>query len=51
MEEVRNEAIIMERRKMAIKMINKGILSLEDIAAYCELTLAEVEELANKKSA
>ena len=50
-EDMLEEAILKERRKMAVKMIEKGNFSFEDIAALCELTIEEVEALANKKSA
>ena len=49
--EIRRKTILEEHNKMAIKMIKKGDFSFEDIAALCELTIEEVEALANKKSA
>ena len=51
LEENRRETILEEHRKMAIKLINNGDFPFEKIAELCELTIEEVEELANKKSA
>ena len=50
-EDLMREAILQEHRKQAIKLINNGDFSFEKIAELCELTIEEVEELANKKSA
>ena len=51
MEEMRNEAVLEDRRRQAVKMLAKGKLSHEDIADYCELSLDEIKTLAQEKSA
>ena len=51
MEEMRNEAVLEDRRRQAVKMLEKGRLSHEDIADYCELSLDEIKALAQEKSA
>ena len=50
-EDLMEETILQEHRKIAIDMIKKEKFSFEDIADLCKLTIEEVEELARKKSA
>lgn len=51
MDEVRNEGIMKAKRENALRMIQDGILSYEKIAQYTELSMEEVKELAEQKSA
>ncbi|MCM1287750.1 MAG: hypothetical protein NC240_05520 [Clostridium sp.] len=52
MEDMRNEAIqkaeLNKAKKMAIRMIKAGKMSLEDIADYTELSLDTIKELAGQ---
>ena len=48
MEDMRNEAALAERKKIAAKLLEGGKLSLEKIADVSELSLEEVRELAGK---
>ena len=50
MEDMREETKIRERKRLASKMIAKGKMTLEQIAECYELTLEQVEELAQKKT-
>lgn len=45
MEEMRNEAEANKAKKMAIRMIQAGKMSLEEIADYTELPIEAVKEL------
>ena len=47
MDDMRDEL----KQKLARKMIERGELSLEDIADYSELSLEKVKELAENKTA
>ena len=49
MEDMRNEAALAERKKIAAKLLEGVKLSLEKIADVSELSLEEVRELAGKK--
>ena len=49
MEDMRNEAAKMKAVHIARLMLDDGKLSHEDIAAYTELTIEEVEKIASKK--
>ena len=51
MEDMRKEAALMERKRMAIRMLEDGELTDEKIALYAGLTLDQVKELAQEKSA
>lgn len=48
MEDMRNEAELNKAKKMAIRMIKAGKMSLEDIADYTELSLDKIKELASQ---
>ena len=52
MEDMRNEAAqnaeLNKAKKMAIRMIRAGKMSLEDIADYTELSLDTIKELASQ---
>ncbi len=48
MEDMRNEAELNKAKKMAIRMIKAGKMSLEDIADYTELSLDTIKELARQ---
>ena len=48
MEDMRNEAELNKAKRMAIRMIKAGKMSLEDIADYTELSLNTIKELANQ---
>lgn len=50
-EEIRDEAVMYDRIKHALVMIQDGKLSLEDIVQYSGLPLEKVRELAEKRSA
>lgn len=45
MEEMRNEAEANKAKKMAIRMIQAGKMSMEEIADYTELSIEVVKEL------
>lgn len=47
-QEIREEAIIAEREAIAFRLLKKGKLSLEEISEYTELTMEQVQELANR---
>ena len=49
MEDMRNEAARMKAVHIARLMLDGGKLSYEDIAAYTELTIEEVEKIASEK--
>ncbi len=49
MENMRNEAAKMKAVHIARLMLDGGKLSYEDIAAYTELTIEEVEKIASEK--
>ena len=51
MEDMRNEAALAERKKIAAKLLEGGKLSPAKIADVSELSLEEVRELAGKKGA
>ena len=51
LEEMKNEAIERDRIENAIKMLNSGKLSLEEIAEFTNLSIEKVRELAGNKSA
>jgi len=40
------ELIDMEKREIALKMLEDGKLQKEDVARYCGFTMEQVEELA-----
>jgi len=48
MEDMRNEAELNKAKKMAIRMIKAGKMSLEDIVDYTELSLDIIKELASQ---
>lgn len=48
MEDMRNEAELNKAKRMAIRMIKAGKMSLEDIADYTELSLDIIKELASQ---
>lgn len=48
---MKNEAIERDRIENAIKMLNSGKLSLEEIAEFTNLSIEKVRELAGNKSA
>lgn len=48
MEDMRNEAELNKAKKMAIRMIKAGKMSLEDIADYTELSLDTIKELESQ---
>jgi len=48
MEDMRNEAELNKAKRMAIRMIKAGKMSLEDIADYTELSLNIIKELASQ---
>ncbi len=50
MEEMRNETMLEQKKRSALKMLMVGKLSYEEIADYQELSLDQVEELANELS-
>ncbi len=50
MEEMRNESILVERKQTASRLIKAGKLSYEEIAVGVNLTLEEVQELAEEIS-
>ena len=45
------EAILAERKKNALAMINKGKLSYEEISEYTGLSVEEVKALADGRTA
>lgn len=45
MEEMRNKAEVNKVKKMVIRMIQAGEMSLEEIADYTELSIEAVKEL------
>lgn len=53
MEDMRNEAAsaadLAARKKMAVKLLNNGRMTLEEIAEAAELSVDEVRELAGKR--
>ena len=49
MEDMRNEAAKMKAVHIARLMLDGGKLCYEDIAAYTELTIEEVEKIASEK--
>ncbi|MBQ7454774.1 MAG: PD-(D/E)XK nuclease family transposase [Selenomonadaceae bacterium] len=49
-EEIRERAILENTINMAKKLISIGKMTLEEIAAICELPLEKVQELASKKT-
>ena len=49
MEDMRNEAAKMKAVHIARLMLDGGKLSYEDIAAYTELTIEEIEKIASEK--
>lgn len=44
------EGIDTGKKATALKMLEKGKLSIEEIAEYCELSIAEVEQLAKTQT-
>lgn len=48
LEDMRNEAELNKAKKMAVRMIKAGKMSLEDIADYTELPLDTVRELESQ---
>ena len=50
MEEMRNETMLEQKKKYALKMLMAGKISYGEIADYLELSLGEVEVLANELS-
>lgn len=48
LEDMRNEAELNKAKRMAIRMIKAGKMSLEDIADYTELSLDTIKELASQ---
>ncbi|MDE7250520.1 MAG: hypothetical protein K2N82_11705 [Lachnospiraceae bacterium] len=48
MEDMRNEAELNKAKKMAIRMIKAGKMSLEDIADYTELSPDTIKELVGQ---
>ena len=51
MEDMRNEAARMKAVRIARLMLEDGTLSYDKIAAFTELTVKEVHELDDKRSA
>lgn len=51
MEDMRNEAALRNSKEIALRMINAGKLSLEEIAEYSDLPLEIIKELAQQKTA
>ena len=51
MEDMRNEAALRKSKEIALRMINAGKLSLEEIAEYSDLPLEIIKELAQQKTA
>lgn len=51
MEDMRNEADLAAKKKIALNLIRKEIMSYEDIAECAELSMEEVRILADKKGA
>ena len=51
LEDMRNEEAIRNSKKIALRMIADGKLSIEMIAQYTELPVEEVRKLAGEKSA
>lgn len=49
MEDIRNEVAKMKAVHAARLMMDDGKLSYEDIAAYTELTMEEIEKIASEK--
>ena len=49
--EIRDEAINEGRIETAVRMIESGKLSMEEIAEYSGLSIEKVRELAGNKSA
>ena len=43
---LKNEAVNETKRRTAIKMLKMGKLTIEEIAEYTELSVAEIEQLA-----
>ncbi len=50
MEDMRNETDVAARRKMAMKLLQDGTMSLEKIAEIAEFTVEEVRELEREKN-
>ena len=50
-EDMRNEAALRKSKEIALRMINVGKLSLEEIAEYSGLPLEVIKELAQQKTA
>ena len=48
---IMEDMIIEDRKEMACRMLNDGILSLEKIAEYTGLSIEEVKKLADQKIA
>ena len=51
MEDMRNEADLAAKKKIALNLIRKEVMSYEDIAECAELSMEEVRILADKKGA
>ena len=51
MEDMRNEAVLRHAKKTALRMLANGKLTHEEIAECAGLTLEQVKELAQEKSA
>ncbi len=49
MEDMRDQVLMNERMDVAGRMLEKGVMSLEDIADIAKLPLEVVQALANKK--
>ena len=50
MEDMRNEAVFMERKRMAAELLADSDWSHKKIADFCRLTLNDIEELVQTKS-
>ena len=51
MEDMRNEAVMDDRKDTACRLLKKGGMSFEDIAEISKLSVEEVRILANKREA
>jgi len=49
MEDMRNEAKLEERKEVANRLLKKGGMSFDDIAEISQLSVEEVQTLADRK--
>lgn len=47
---IMEDMLIEDRKEMAGRMLNNGILSLEKIAEYTGLSIKEIKKLADQKT-